>query len=453
MLRCLSLGCGLAALILLPSAVMGLTDYTITGIAPVAGDVFSTAYAVNNNGEVIGMSYDDSITVSNGTASITGDTPVGLGDGFFFLGSTTTVLPAVGTNAKGKSASMPIGINDSGEIVGQSTSSSNPVGFTYIGGVLTNLSTTAFGPSIPIGVNNSGVLVATGQSISSGNISGASPILFNGSAVTLGNFAGGSDPTPRAINAAGIAVGSDETSTSEVYHAAMWNSSGAITDLGTLPGVTKSAALAINSAGNVVGWSGNTPADNAPLAFNTTAANGSFLLGLNYAGISIGELSEYISGDAFLYSASTQKMTDLGTLGGAFSMAQAINDSDDIVGTSIDSAGDFNAFLYEGTTMVNLNTLLPSDSGWTLIDAQGINNNGDIVGWGEFDGNFEAFLLTPGGTITGTNGNGNGNGNGNTGNTGTPTAVPLPSAAWSSLCLLAGLGLISKVRRGGAGSC
>ena len=43
----------------------------------------------------------------------------------------------------------------------------------------------------------------------------------------------------------------------------------------------------------------------------------------------------------------------------------------------------------------DLNTLLPSGSGWTLLAATGINDLGQIVGYGTYDGNNQGFLLTP----------------------------------------------------------
>src|SRR6185503_7829555 len=39
--------------------------------------------------------------------------------------------------------------------------------------------------------------------------------------------------------------------------------------------------------------------------------------------------------------------------------------------------------------------LIPQDSGWTLISARGINNQGQIVGFGTHNGQTRAFLLTP----------------------------------------------------------
>jgi hypothetical protein len=45
--------------------------------------------------------------------------------------------------------------------------------------------------------------------------------------------------------------------------------------------------------------------------------------------------------------------------------------------------------------MHDLNSLLEPNSGWILRDAQGINEKGQIVGFGEFEGESRAYLLTP----------------------------------------------------------
>jgi probable HAF family extracellular repeat protein len=46
--------------------------------------------------------------------------------------------------------------------------------------------------------------------------------------------------------------------------------------------------------------------------------------------------------------------------------------------------------------MQNLNSLVKADPGWTLIEARGVNNAGQIVAIGEnSDGSLHAFLLTP----------------------------------------------------------
>ena len=133
------------------------------------------------------------------------------------------------------------------------------------------------------------------------------------------------------------------------------------------------------------------------------------------------------------------QMTDLGTLGGANSVAYAVSDTGQIAGASeVDSAGTRHAFLYAdgqmrdlaplpgltagaayalnaggqvvGTSQTltlkratlwqsgqptDLNTLLPPNSGWTLSEARAINDHGQIAGLGLFQGHRRAFLLTP----------------------------------------------------------
>lgn len=84
-------------------------------------------------------------------------------------------------------------------------------------------------------------------------------------------------------------------------------------------------------------------------------------------------------------------MIDLGTLGGSSSHAYDINDSGQVVGDS-----DGYAFLYDGGNMIDLNTLLPTGSGWELSVAYGINDSGQIVGQGSnINGDTRAFLMTP----------------------------------------------------------
>ena len=45
--------------------------------------------------------------------------------------------------------------------------------------------------------------------------------------------------------------------------------------------------------------------------------------------------------------------------------------------------------------MQDLNSLIPANSGWVLINANAINNTGQITGYGVKDGHNHAFLLTP----------------------------------------------------------
>lgn len=57
--------------------------------------------------------------------------------------------------------------------------------------------------------------------------------------------------------------------------------------------------------------------------------------------------------------------------------------------------GAAGAFLWQDGRFTDLNGLLAKDSGWNLQDARAINGRGQIIGYGEHDGQERAFLLTP----------------------------------------------------------
>ena len=87
-------------------------------------------------------------------------------------------------------------------------------------------------------------------------------------------------------------------------------------------------------------------------------------------------------------------MQDLGTLGGPESAAWAINDMDDIVGWAHTLDNEPHAFLYSNGQMIDLNSLVCTNSGWTLVEARDINNAGQIAGIGILNGETRGFLLT-----------------------------------------------------------
>ena len=101
-----------------------------------------------------------------------------------------------------------------------------------------------------------------------------------------------------------------------------------ISDLGTLPGYPMSYARGLNDAGQIIGTS--------------------FISGVS-------------SYHGFLYSGGT--MMDIGTLGGANSEANAINNSGQVAGLADLSNGYQHAILYSGGVMTNLGTLGGSSSG------------------------------------------------------------------------------------------
>jgi probable HAF family extracellular repeat protein len=104
----------------------------------------------------------------------------------------------------------------------------------------------------------------------------------------------------------------------------------------------------------------------------------------------------WINGDSsmrpFLYS--NGRMLDLGTLGGSYTWANDINDLGQVIGVS-ETSGDSTrrAFLYRDGSMADLGTLGGTNSG-----ASGINNDGQVIGTSDTPGNAasHAFLYRNG---------------------------------------------------------
>ena len=191
-------------------------------------------------------------------------------------------------------------------------------------------------------------------------------------AIDLGAL-GGQNSAAAGINDAGQVVGNADTSagTSHAFIA----TNGKMTDLGTLPGGQYSSALGINNAGQVIGYA-EVNSTSTPVSGPHEIFPGYPIFGGGY--------------HAVLYQQG--QVTDLGTLGGANSVAMAINQSGQIVGTAETATGAQHAFLYQNGKMQDLGVL---NSNWSQAfwgvaysQAYGINNAGAIVG----ESNSLAFL-------------------------------------------------------------
>src|SRR5438105_847117 len=89
---------------------------------------------------------------------------------------------------------------------------------------------------------------------------------------------------------------------------------------------------------------------------------------------------------------STYSVTNLGTLGGGYASASAVNASGQVAGLSSLASGDTHAVLWQGGVATDLGTL-----GGTYSEALGINASGQVAGYAYLPGNsaYHAFLLTP----------------------------------------------------------
>src|SRR6266536_76396 len=68
-------------------------------------------------------------------------------------------------------------------------------------------------------------------------------------------------------------------------------------------------------------------------------------------------------------------VTDLGTLGGSYSQAVAVNTLGQVVGNSGTIGGAFHGFLWQNGTMTDLGTL----GGTHILEVAGVNDLGQVV--------------------------------------------------------------------------
>ncbi len=314
----------------------------------------------------------------------------------------------VGSN--GWSYSEAHGLSGSGAVVGEyePTNYIYILGFLYQDGVFTDVGHLSGTPyAVAYGINDSNAVV--GESATADN---THAFLYNNGTMTdLGTLAGNvtTYSSAHAINRAGEIVGESSISflQASTIHAALW-SGNTKTDLGALGG-NYSSASALNNSGDIVGESdvvsqGVTNvhafkyANHNMQDLGTLGGNYSSATGVNDSGLIVGEAETLIGGISYLHAFSYNgSMHDLGTLGGATSSASAVNTAGQVVGYATDAAEESHAFLYDGSRMIDLNTYVPSGSGWSnLVSADAINDAGQIAGSGYLnDGSFHAYLLSP----------------------------------------------------------
>jgi chitinase len=187
----------------------------------------------------------------------------------------------------------------------------------------------------------------------------------SGHAVDLGSLGGG-NTYATAINASGQVTGESDLADRKHPARAFLYTQGTMQGLGLLPDTRLSAGRGLNDQGHVVGACedpGNLP-------------------------------------HAFFYSNGA--MQSLGTLGGFRSDAYAVNNFDIVVGVSQGGDFDDHAFVMDlgtqGNPMLSLQDMLDdSGKGWTLLNAVGINDAGQILVHAQVGPNRETHsgLLIP----------------------------------------------------------
>jgi probable HAF family extracellular repeat protein len=213
---------------------------------------------------------------------------------------------------------------------------------------------------------------------------------------------GGDHSEAFAINNLGVIVGSAHNGdpATRAYGQAFSYAGGTMHDLGTLPGGLGSNAYAVNQSGLIGGSSYEGPFTRPEYPYHAVLFSGgsvngigapepgnSAIYGLNDDGLAVGGIPSPTFGHAshaVLYDHGT--LTDLGVLDLAApddSVALDINNHGQIVGRAAvnvdpDHYG-YHGFLWTGTGLVDLNTLIDPGSGWVITNASGINDASQIA--------------------------------------------------------------------------
>ncbi len=311
-------------------------------------------------------------------------------------------------------------ISDTGYVTGNSrkAGSTQLIPYVWQNGVAEEIPIL---PDVPtfgrgFGVNNAGVVAGE-----SGN--GPSKAFRYDSTSNviddMGSLPGGAGGVANDINDAGTIVGAASNGQSVRAFISDGTPGGPLVDLGTPLDTADSFARAygISPSGVIAGVARNaTDTTSEPTLWlddgvggftpTTIGSPAGSAFGEAFAatddGRAVGRYSDPVSSQtrAFFYDGSSS--VDLGLLPGeTFDNARAldINSAGQIVGyvADFDNAPSFGgaAVVWEGGNIFDLNDLIPSASGWNLLSANGINTQGQIVGFGTLSGETRAFLLTP----------------------------------------------------------
>ncbi len=251
------------------STASGTTIWASWGGRIELGSNFSRATAINDAGQVVGVTATPGSSAYQATVATSASDAYRLGT----LGGTNSEANAINnlsmvageSQIRGNTAWHATLWGDAlipglGRLSGTYPTNSYALGITDLG-------TLGGTNSFAYGINGSNTVV--GQSQTTGDAAYHATLWgYRSGAIDLGTL-GGASSGAFAINTLGQVVGYSSTSIGS-EHAALW-SNGVVTDLGTLEAGARSYANAINDEGQIVGVSANGPHRRA---FIATASSG-----------------------------------------------------------------------------------------------------------------------------------------------------------------------------------
>jgi probable HAF family extracellular repeat protein len=372
------------------NTITGL-QWTIDGSVVATTVTFSQSFAIGTHtvSLVVTDSLGSNSAPASGTVIVIGPT-----------GPPSFSIIDLGTLAGGDTYATAI--NNLGQVIGSSrvnSNSSDAFVWTVANG-MTVLGPLAGSPapasSYANALNN--VAIAVGSSASSAGTKAVQYKLTTpGTALDLGAGIAGD---AKGVNDSGEVVGLSSGSF-------LWSSTGGYVNLDVKLSLTGTAIpWGINNAGQVIF------AYSYPLVWTPGPGLGT-LTALSYTWVgqpvainNNGQIAGWDWPNVVRWTASDGAELVLGRLPGTqFGYPFAINVAGVVVGycsvgnvvSSSPGLGDnsYIATLFAQGQIYDLNTLIPPGSGWTLREATGINDAGQIVGTGLHNGQLRAFLLTP----------------------------------------------------------
>ncbi len=348
-------------LVLLLTAAAAAQKYTVTDLGALSG--FTSTYADDNNnhGLVTGCSDNSVLPTVPCTTNIASEA---------FLWSSSGGMQPLG-NLPGNDQSIGYVVNDSSEVVGWSgntqTGNGHAFFWTQKGGMV-DLKTLKGGDaySLADAITSKGVIV--GQSlVSNGDVD---MVIWTKSKITGKYQIHDKSRLPKAPYCYALDINEQLQVTGTAYfnfsgtkyHGFLWSSKKGWMDLKPLPGGKNSEGIWLTDSGVIAGLS--------------TSA-------------------KYPNGVSVYWDA--MGIHSIGTLkGGTSSSPGYISNKVEILGQSTVAGGDNHAYIWtKKKGMLDLNNMIPKNSGWVLVHASSINTAGQIVGYGTFNGEGHGFLLKP----------------------------------------------------------
>jgi probable HAF family extracellular repeat protein len=433
---------------------------TFGGPASFINPPFNTVPALNSHGTTVGGSATSSPTTATSNGGICGGLD-GLVPNIFHafkfqVGAATDLGALAPTQQNCSNAGS---VNARGDIVGASENGTvDPLfpinegrAVIWKNGEIRDLGTLGGNHSTATGINNRGEVVGIAQNaipdpvsllyfVLGGLVNGNQTRAFlwqGGSLHDLGTL-GGPDASAIFINERGQVAGYSYTNSVPnpttgipTVHPFLWEN-GRMTDLGSLGGTiaglgSSNMIFGLNNRGEVIGasslhgdpgclnfppfgngcntdvflWSGGKMID---LSTDTKGGAPSVASAINNLGEIVGAAAFADEPfDAFIWKNGVA--TDLGHLDDCFSVAIGINSHSQVVGATFSCVDGTNsrAFLWENGGAVDLNALVSPSSALQLVEADTINDRGEIAGnsvpvgvpGGDFAILGHAFLLVP----------------------------------------------------------